>query len=597
MSTTVTYKGNTLTTVNNETKSLLTAGTWLEDDIEITDVSSGGSGTALIVDTTDSHGGIIREITTDTEVKLQGRKTVTPTSQTQIITADTGYDGIVEVEVERVTGLANVYQDENGVLVLDSEGTDWQRPSEWMPYADGWNDDDFDGCYFVYDLIDNTSDLEYPLWYCLNARIYDGSAYGGQYIVDEGYVDNTGNFEIINTKTESSGNSTGAFLPIWDGIKQEERFYVVRITPSIGKKIQFVGFTNLMSSVWQTRYPSGSIGGQSPRLQPCVEIYGRLPYYTSSTYEYKFRCMHLKHVYLLNLESLTYMVSMFEGSYYLEKIDGLETWDTSSVTNMAYTFSGLYNITDLNGIENWNVENVTTFSSLFAYTKMNKCKEINLKKWQVQNSPNITFMFRSTNVEKITLPKGLTGDETQYDLFRDCSQLRTIDFNGSKVMLNSYTFINCYQLNLDDLFSNIVTSTESKKTTNMNEEFNTNYLLTKIDLKNRDTSSVTTMTDFANNCWSLQSADLTGCDFSAVTNTNGNMFANCPSLVELKGFVYYQSFLLNGSLLMPAENLVEVLTNLPTVGSAKTITLGSTNKNKLTAEQIAIATEKGWTVA
>ena len=33
MSATVTYKGSTLTTVNNQTRVLETAGTWLEDDI------------------------------------------------------------------------------------------------------------------------------------------------------------------------------------------------------------------------------------------------------------------------------------------------------------------------------------------------------------------------------------------------------------------------------------------------------------------------------------------------------------------------------------------------------------------------------------
>ena len=43
MSTTVKYKGATLTTVTNQTKTLLTSGTWLEDDIELTDAGSGGT--------------------------------------------------------------------------------------------------------------------------------------------------------------------------------------------------------------------------------------------------------------------------------------------------------------------------------------------------------------------------------------------------------------------------------------------------------------------------------------------------------------------------------------------------------------------------
>lgn len=42
MSTTVTYKGSTLTTVNNQTRVLETAGMWLEDDITLTDVTQGG---------------------------------------------------------------------------------------------------------------------------------------------------------------------------------------------------------------------------------------------------------------------------------------------------------------------------------------------------------------------------------------------------------------------------------------------------------------------------------------------------------------------------------------------------------------------------
>lgn len=39
MSTTVSYKGSTLTTVNNQTRTLHTAGKWLEGNIVLTDAS------------------------------------------------------------------------------------------------------------------------------------------------------------------------------------------------------------------------------------------------------------------------------------------------------------------------------------------------------------------------------------------------------------------------------------------------------------------------------------------------------------------------------------------------------------------------------
>lgn len=44
MSTTVTYKGATLTTAENQTRTLKTSGKYLEDDITIVDVTSGGGG-------------------------------------------------------------------------------------------------------------------------------------------------------------------------------------------------------------------------------------------------------------------------------------------------------------------------------------------------------------------------------------------------------------------------------------------------------------------------------------------------------------------------------------------------------------------------
>ena len=43
MSTTVTYKGSTLTTVNNQTRTLKTAGKYMEGDVTLVDVTSGGS--------------------------------------------------------------------------------------------------------------------------------------------------------------------------------------------------------------------------------------------------------------------------------------------------------------------------------------------------------------------------------------------------------------------------------------------------------------------------------------------------------------------------------------------------------------------------
>lgn len=99
MSTTVTYKGNTLATVSNNTKTLKTAGKYMEGDVTLTDTSS----TMVVSETLDANGGIIKTITTTDEVNLQ-TKTITPTSSVQTVNPDTGYDGFSQVIVNAGSG-------------------------------------------------------------------------------------------------------------------------------------------------------------------------------------------------------------------------------------------------------------------------------------------------------------------------------------------------------------------------------------------------------------------------------------------------------------------------------------------------------------
>ena len=71
------------------------------DGKKITGTASGGG--VLVSDSTDSHGGTIREITADAVVRLQ-TKTITPTSSQQVVNPDTGYKGFSQVIVEASEG-------------------------------------------------------------------------------------------------------------------------------------------------------------------------------------------------------------------------------------------------------------------------------------------------------------------------------------------------------------------------------------------------------------------------------------------------------------------------------------------------------------
>ena len=86
MSTTVTYKGSTLTTVSNETRILTTQGKYLEDNITLVDVTSGGgSGDGYVWQDQDGYVHLSDEQGTQTIVE--------PLSVTQngTYTASTGH--------------------------------------------------------------------------------------------------------------------------------------------------------------------------------------------------------------------------------------------------------------------------------------------------------------------------------------------------------------------------------------------------------------------------------------------------------------------------------------------------------------------------
>lgn len=98
------------------------------------------------------------------------------------------------------------------------------------------------------------------------------------------------------------------------------------------------------------------------------------------------------------------------------------------------------------------------------------------------------------------------------------------------------------------------------------------------------------------NCIKLQSVP--EWDVSNVKNMF-NIFYGCKSLTNLGGFVGLQIALnLSPCSGLTSEAIMNVINKAADVtASPKTLTLGSTNIAKLTEAQIAVATNKGWTLA
>jgi hypothetical protein len=75
------------------------------------------------------------------------------------------------------------------------------------------------------------------------------------------------------------------------------------------------------------------------------------------------------------------------------------------------------------------------------------------------------------------------------------------------------------------------------------------------------------------------------------------MFFYCISLTSLDSMQNIPVSLSLSSTKLDQTSLVDVINNLATVTTTQTLTLGTTLLAKLTEEQIAVATNKGWSVA
>ena len=109
-----------------------------------------------------------------------------------------------------------------------------------------------------------------------------------------------------------------------------------------------------------------------------------------------------------------------------------------------------------------------------------------------------------------------------------------------------------------------------------------------------DTSDLTDMSSMFYNCSSLTSVP--SFDTSNVTNMN-DMLYNCSSLETIHMINIGANLDIHYSTRFPRGALLEIIGNLKTVTTTKRLTMGTTNLNKLTEEDKAIATNKGWTLA
>ena len=318
-----------------------------------------------------------------------------------------------------------------------------------------------------------------------------------------------------------------------------------------------------------------------------------------------------------NTSNVTNMSFMLGGNINLTEIP---LFDTSNVTNMSYMFSGNINLTKIPLLD---TSNVTDMSFLFQ-----NCSNLkNIPLLDTSNVIDMKGMFQDCSSLK-TIPMLNTSNVTEMDyLFERDSLLTEIPLlNTVNVTRMPYLFSNCHSLLsvpaldtsnvtvMNNMFKGCsslkqIPLLNTKSCNNMQYMFSECSSITEIP--ELDTSNVITMWYMFFKCTSLTTVPML--DASKIINVY-NMFNNCSSLVTLGGLknlgmsyptnwidnVSEATLDLSDSPLLTHDSLMNVINNLYDIKSkgvkSQTLQLGDTNKAKLTAEEIAIATNKGWNV-
>ena len=198
--------------------------------------------------------------------------------------------------------------------------------------------------------------------------------------------------------------------------------------------------------------------------------------------------------------------SMFDGCENLAIIRGLETWtDGSKFNNTRRMFCGCSSMTSLD-LSGFNTSSVTNMSNMF------------------EGCSNLTSLVLSGfNTSSVT---------NTSNMFYGCSSLTNIDlssFDTGSVTIMPNIFNGCKNLTSVDM-----SMLDLSKVTDMSNMFKNCSNLTFLDLSGFNTSSVTNMSNMFEGCKNLTSVDMSMLDLSKVTNMN-YMLYGCSNLKYWSG--------------------------------------------------------------
>jgi surface protein len=290
----------------------------------------------------------------------------------------------------------------------------------------------------------------------------------------------------------------------------------------------------------------------------------------------------------------------YGNDYNVEYVSSDESVATIDKENMIVVSTGVEGTTEITAR---NKETQEVISEPFSFSVSETDNYPNVVKIRITGTPSsyndvITINGTGTTISKLTYNRAF--DTYTYDAGKTITSIKfhknylkeIVKLNTSNITSMNQMFISCENLTSLDL-----SDFDTSNVTNMYMMFRyCENLISLEGLNNWDISNVTDMSNMFQYCNSLTSLDLSNWDISNVTNKAG-MFNDCPSLIDFKAPKNINDYMdISASTKLTHESLMSIINNLATITLRITLTLGPTNLAKLTDEEIAIATQKGWTV-
>ena len=192
--------------------------------------------------------------------------------------------------------------------------------------------------------------------------------------------------------------------------------------------------------------------------------------------------------------------------------------DTSNVTSMSNMFNGC---TRLYSVPSLNTSKVTTMNWMFYDCQ--SLSSLDVSNWDTSKVTDMSYTFhRCSGLTSLDVSKWDTSNVTNMkNMFQNCSKLTSLD----------------------------VTNFNTSNVTNMEAMFSDCSGLTSIDVSNFNTSKVTNMGNMFYRCSGLISLDVSNWDTSKVSTWHSSiygMFDDCPNLRKVDGFLDYRAATTNG---------------------------------------------------